>query len=44
MCCNMFDHVGFLPERSVTNVASERFFTSVDFQMLFEIEPFAIDE
>ena len=44
MCSDMFNHMGFLSERSVTNITCERFFSSMDLQMLLEIEPFAIDE
>ena len=41
---DMFDHMSFLPKTPVTNVASERFFTRVNLQMLLEIEPLGIDE
>ena len=41
---DVFDHVSFLPERSVANIASKRLLTSVDLQMLFEVEPLAVDE
>ena len=44
MCGDVFDHMGLLSERSVANVASERFLTSMDLQMLLEVEPFAVDE
>ena len=44
MCRDVFDHVSLLTERPVANIASKRLLTSVDLQMLFEVEPLAVDE
>ena len=33
-----------LAESSVTNLADERLFTRVDFQVLLEVEPLGVDE
>ena len=44
MRSDVFNHMGLLSEGPIANVASERFLTSMDLQMLLEIEPFAVDE
>lgn len=44
MCGHVFDHVGFLPETSVANVAGERLLPSVDLQVLLEVEPLGVDQ
>jgi hypothetical protein len=41
---DVLDHMSLLPERPVANLATERLLSSVDLEMLLEIEPFAVDE
>ena len=44
MSGDMFDHVCFLSEGSVTYIASEGLLSRVDFQVLLKIEAFWVDQ
>jgi len=44
MGSHVLHHMCLLAESSVTNLADERLFTRVDFQVLLEVEPLGVDE